>query len=163
MFQVGDRCVYPLHGVFSVEAIEEREFLGGSQLYYILEETVKSLNGMCLMIPFKMKSEKKVRLIVDTATMKHVLLTLFSHETDQSISWRERCRINTDKMGSGDIYQETEVIRDLTRLNEIKKLGMAEKDMLQKAIHTLMSELALVNNINEEQARDLLQRTINEH
>lgn len=45
-----------------------------------------------------------------------------------------------------------EVVRDLTRRDDLKKLSVGEKRTLTKARQILCSELALARNITEEQA-----------
>src|SRR6185312_7560541 len=47
-FQIGDKAVYPAHGVGEVTAIENREISGMSQTFYILRILD---NGMKIMIP----------------------------------------------------------------------------------------------------------------
>src|SRR5512141_1956179 len=47
-FKVGDKAVYPAHGVGEVTAIENREISGTSQTFYILRILD---NGMKIMIP----------------------------------------------------------------------------------------------------------------
>ena len=48
MFEVGDKAVYPGHGVGVIEAIETKQILGKKQIFYILRI---SDNGMTIMIP----------------------------------------------------------------------------------------------------------------
>ena len=48
MFKVGDLAVYPAQGVGKIEAIENREFMGSQQLFYIMKIMG---NGIKIMIP----------------------------------------------------------------------------------------------------------------
>ena len=70
----------------------------------------------------------------------------------RSIYWHEF----TDKIKTGDIYEEVAVIRDLLRIKNKRKLGMADKNMLDNARQILISEVVLVKDIPHEQATHLL-------
>jgi CarD family transcriptional regulator len=72
----------------------------------------------------------------------------------------QRHRVNMHKIKSGDIYEGAEVIRDLMRINNKKKLGMTEKNMLDNARQILISEVELVKGILQEQAAELIDRVI---
>ena len=48
MFQIGDYVCYPMHGVGTVESIEEQTVLGETSKYYLLRFTY---NRMTAMIP----------------------------------------------------------------------------------------------------------------
>ncbi|PTX52202.1 CarD family transcriptional regulator [Melghirimyces profundicolus] len=157
MFKVGDKVVYPLFGAGVIEAIEEKEILGEKQLYYILK---MSLGKMEMMIPSVKMEQSGVRQVVDEETMEEVLDLLHDGESDSTIAWNQRYRINMDKMKSGDIYKGSEVIRDLIRINKQKPLGTGEKKMLDDAMQIMVSELALVKGIGEKEALDLLNQVV---
>ena len=48
MFQIGDKAVYPGHGVGVIEAIETKQISGRELMFYILRVLD---NGMTIMIP----------------------------------------------------------------------------------------------------------------
>jgi len=48
MFQIGDKAVYPGHGVGIIEAIETKRISGKEQIFFILRILE---NGMTIMIP----------------------------------------------------------------------------------------------------------------
>ena len=48
MFQIGDKAVYPGHGVGVIEAIETKQISGKELMFYILRVLD---NGMTIMIP----------------------------------------------------------------------------------------------------------------
>lgn len=136
-----------------IEAVEEKEILGEKKRYYIINI---SLGNVQIMIPAGKIDNVGIRHIVDRDTMEHVLLTFNDPQSDSSVSWNQRFRINMDKMKTGDIYKTTEVIRDLIHINKEKTLGTGEKKLLDNAKQILISELALVEEIGEEQAIQLL-------
>ena len=59
---------------------------------------------------------------------------------------------NVDLVGVRDIVKVAEVVRDLTRRDDLKKLSTGEKRMLTKARGILTSELALARGIDKADA-----------
>lgn len=160
MFQVGDKVVYPMHGAGVIESIEEKEFLGEMQKYYIIKITS---NNLKIMIPTNKISTSDLRLINDESTLKNVLLTLNDGETnkDEMAPAKERNIIFTEKIKSGSLRKNAEVVRDLMFINDIKPLNTTEKQLLDKAKKLLVSEIALIKDITNTQADDLLMKIIN--
>lgn len=160
LFQVGDKVVYPMHGAGVIESIEEKEFLGEMQRYYIIKITS---NNLKIMIPTNKISTSDLRLINDESTLKNVLLTLNDGETnkDEMAPAKERNIIFTEKIKSGSLRKNAEVVRDLMFINDIKPLNTTEKQLLDKAKKLLVSEIALIKDITNTQADDLLMKIIN--
>ncbi|SHI94722.1 transcriptional regulator, CarD family [Clostridium amylolyticum] len=160
MFQIGDKVVYPMHGAGVIESIEEKEFLGEMQRYYIIKITS---NNLKIMIPTNKISTSDLRLINDESTLKNVLLTLNDGETnkDEMAPAKERNLIFTEKIKSGSLRKNAEVVRDLMFINDIKPLNTTEKQLLDKAKKLLVSEIALIKDITNIQADDLLMKIIN--
>lgn len=160
LFQIGDKVVYPMHGAGVIESIEEKEFLGEMQRYYIIKITS---NNLKIMIPTNKISTSDLRLINDESTLKNVLLTLNDGETnkDEMAPAKERNLIFTEKIKSGSLRKNAEVVRDLMFINDIKPLNTTEKQLLDKAKKLLVSEIALIKDITNIQADDLLMKIIN--
>ncbi|MEG6522770.1 CarD family transcriptional regulator [Desulfotomaculum sp. 1211_IL3151] len=153
MFQVGDKVFYPMHGASVIEAIEEKEILGIKRPYYVM-----TIRGMQVMFPIE--SKLGIRPVVDLDILEDVITTLNQGESDLNLNPNQRYRNNMSKMKSGDIYQGAQVIRDLIRLGKKKTLAVGDKAMLDNAQQILLSELALVKGIAQEQAIDLLNEVI---
>lgn len=154
MFEIGEKIFYPMYGAGIVEAIEEKEILGKRQSYYILNMTLSNLQ---VMIPTANTVHLEIREVVDSAILENALALFHRgqpHSAEDSPKLRQR--IHMDKMKSGDVYEGVQVICDLMFLNKKKKLGSADKSMLDKARQMLISELALVKGLNQEQAARLL-------
>lgn len=155
MFQVGDQIVYPLHGVGTIEAIEEKEILGYKRLYYIVHVPQTRME---MMIPQDKAESFGIRRLVESAIFEEILENFNEGITDPLLYKNQRyCTdINLKRMKSGDIRKGTEIIRDLTRKNLIGKLGKDDTKMLEGARHMFISELMQVRSITEEKAADLL-------
>jgi CarD family transcriptional regulator len=159
MYSIGDKIFYPMHGAGVIEAIEEKEVLGEKRQYYIMN---LSLGKLHVMIPTQKTTTLGVREIVNASVMENVL-NLFSSNSDTEtvVHPNQRYRNNMDKMKTGDIYEGARVIRDLSRISKKKSLGTSDKLMLNNARQILISELVLVNNMEEDQASSYLNEVIN--
>jgi len=160
MFEIGDKIFYPIHGAGVIEAIEEKDFLGVKQLYYVMN---MHLRNMQIMIPLGKTADLGIRQVVDLDILENVLTFFNQGQPDLTIKSNQRYRINMDKMKSGDIYEGAEVIRDLVCMSKKKILGTGDKMMLDNAKQILISELMLVKGIATEQASDILDRAINNY
>lgn len=156
MFQIGDKVFYPMHGAGIIESIEEREILGEIGLYYIMK---MAMGNMKVMIPRQKADHLLIREVVNSAILEEVVAILQQKGDmvpEVNSPYQQRQRINMDKMKSGDIFEGAQVIYELSYLNKAKKLGIAEKTMLDNAKQMLISELVLVKGIDEYQAVSLI-------
>lgn len=157
MFQVGDKIFYPMHGAGVIEAIEEKEILGEKKKYYIIKIALKKIK---IMVPVDKAEQLIIREVVEPETLDNVLSLMRTKEiVPDNHSYQERQRTNIEKMKSGDIYEEAQVICELTSLSKIKKLGMGERMLLNNAREMLISELMLVKGISEKDAERILDET----
>lgn len=150
MFQIGDNIVYPMHGAGIIEAIEEREFSGKKQQYYVIK---MSISNMQVMIPTGKILSSSIRPVTDILALKHII-HIFQHgESDRLLPWKQRYKVNADKIKTGEIQEGAEVVRDLMRMKKEKALNASEKKMLDNAHEFLISELGLIKGITENQIK----------
>ncbi|MBE5107452.1 CarD family transcriptional regulator [Bacillus thuringiensis] len=150
MFQIGDNIVYPMHGAGIIEAIEEKEFSGKKQQYYVIK---MSISNMQVMIPMDKILSSSIRPVTDILALKHII-HIFQHgESDKSLPWKQRYKVNTEKIKTGEIQEGAEVVRDLMRIKKEKALNTSEKEMLDNAHEFLISELGLIKGITENQIK----------
>jgi CarD family transcriptional regulator len=148
MFQIGDNIVYPMHGAGIIEAIEEKEFSGKKQQYFVIK---MSISNMQVMIPMGKILSSSIRPVTDILALKHII-HIFQHgESDRLLPWKQRYKVNTDKIKTGKIQEGAEVVRDLMRMKKEKALNTSEKKMLDNAHEFLISELGLIKGITENQ------------
>ena len=81
---------------------------------------------------------------------------------EEPTNWSRRFKANQEKIATGDIVKVAEVVRDLTRRDDLKKLSTGEKRMLTKARGILTSELALARNIEKSAAAERLDAVLAE-
>lgn len=146
MFGVGDYIVYPMHGAGTIDAIEEKDILGQKQAYYI----IKMPGEVKVMIPTTQADKVGIRKIIDKTGAIKVFDILGEDETQTDMNWNKRYRENMDKMKTGDIYEVADVVRNLSFKQKEKGLSTGEKKMLTNAKQILVSELALVESLNQD-------------
>lgn len=145
-FQVGDKAVYPAHGVAEVTGIEKHEVGGEQQSFYILRILD---NGVKVMIP---TGANGLREIMSDKEVGEVFVVLKKKEISvESTTWNRRYREYKDKIDSGDPRQIAEVLRDLCLLKNDKDLSFGERKMLDTAKSLLVKELSIAKEVNEDQ------------
>ena len=157
MFAVGDRVVYPMHGAGLIEKIEDRQILGETRAYYIIR--IKSGN-MQVMVPVKGAEDIGLRYFVYAGELDEIYKVLGSKYTPRDENWSRRNRDNMEKLKTGDPEQVAEVIRNLVRVDRVKKLSTGEKKLLNTARQILCSEMTMVLNVNDSAALALIDGSI---
>lgn len=160
MFQTGEKILYPMHGICRIENLEEKDILGEITLCYIVNV---SRIGMQVAIPVSKAENLGIRYAVATEMLESVLREFNLGETDPLVFENQRfCKESSKKkLKSGDIWQEREVIRDLTRKAQRSKLGPEDSTMLENARRIFISELMEVKGLEQEEAMQLLEEIMN--
>lgn len=153
LFQVGDFIVYPMQGAGVIESIEEKEVLGEKHQYYVIKMPISKMQ---VMIQIGKETKSRIRLVSDIPTLENVLQIFQYGQTDTNLSMKERYKINSEKLKTGNIKDGAEVVRDLMRINKSKTLNSSEKQMLESARKIFISELGLIKGLTENQATELL-------
>ncbi len=154
MFKIGDKAVYPAHGVGIIESIESREISGITQTFYTLR--IKE-SGMTIMIPVNNAENVGLRKVVDEDTVTKVYEIL--KERDNSIdnqTWNRRYREYMEKIKTGCVLEIAKVLRDLYLLKFDKELSFGEKKMLNTAKNLLIKELSIAKNTTESKMEEEL-------
>ncbi len=150
LFQIGDNIVYPMQGAGIIKAIEEKEITGKKQQYYVIK---MSASNMEIMIPEGKILNSNIRPVTDITALIHII-DIFQHgESDRLLTWKQRYKVNTDKIKTGKMQEGAEVVRDLMRIQKEKALNASEKKMLDNAHEFLISELGLIEGITENQIK----------
>ncbi len=157
MFSIGDKVVYPMHGAGVIQSIEEKEVLGETRAYYIMRIPY---GNMQVMVPVDGYEQAGLRAVVDPGYIGRVMETLAAASTAMDENWNRRLRDNSEKLKTGDPLQVAEVIRNLVRVERVKKLSAGEKKLLTNARKILASEMELVMNISEQAAADMIDGAI---
>ena len=155
-FKVGDKAVYPAHGVGVVQGIESTEIAGKKQQFYILRMLEK--NDITIKVPVD-TAKKRLRRVIPGEEVKKVFEKLKDRNgmtADHHQTWNRRYRIYKEKIDSGELLQIAEVLRDLSLLKFDKDLSFSERKMLDQARALLTKELAIAMDMGEDEVEEEL-------
>jgi CarD family transcriptional regulator len=158
-YRVGDTVVYPHHGAAVIEKRETRNITGEDRDYLVLRLTYGDLT---LMVPADATDEVGLRNVVSKAEVEEVLAVLKRRDGTMPTNWSRRFKANYEKLRSGDIFQVSEVVRNLALREREKGLSAGEKRMLTKSKQILVSELAAAIKKDEEAAEALLDKVLSD-
>jgi CarD family transcriptional regulator len=156
-FQIGDKVVYPNQGVGTVENISTRSFGTALEKFYLLRF---GGNRMTVLVPFSNVANIGLRGVTQHRQISRVLSFLANGDCAFSHDWKVRYRENAEKMQSGDLLQAAEVLKSLLQVHMERALSFREKNMLDRARHMLVSEIATARDIPELHATVMLQRAL---
>ncbi len=156
-FHIGDRVVYPNHGVGIVEQIGSRTLGQQVERYYLLN--IKSSN-LKVTIPFHSVETVGLRRLVKNGEIQKILDYLSDGDGDSAADWKDRFKENSDRMRTGSLLEVAAVLKSLLVLKESKSLSFREKKMLERARYLLVSELAMARNCEEANIEVLLTKSL---
>jgi len=157
LFQVGEKVVYPNHGIGTIENISSRSFGSQFERFYLLRLTY---NSMTVMVPFSHVGEIGLRKVTRNGEVARVLSFLAEGGCRRHVDWKDRFKENSDRMRNGSLIGIAEVLKSLLLLQAEKPLSFREKKMLDRARHMLITELSISRGLREPDVIDLLQRAL---
>ena len=158
-FAVGDKAVYPVHGVAEVMALEQRDIGGNTTAVYIL----KVLDtGLKIMVPTVNAGSVGLRDLISSKQVKEVYSILKSRDIPRDTqTWNRRYREYMEKIKTGSVFEIAEVLRDLYLLKGDKDLSFGERKMLDTARSLLIKELAFAKGVTEQDIENDLKKIFN--
>jgi CarD family transcriptional regulator len=156
-FQVGDKVVYPNHGVGVIEQISSRTIGANVQKFYLLKIKASSLK---VEVPFNNVDAVGLRPVVKNGEVNKILSFLMDGKCDNHQDWKYRFKENSDKMRTGSLLEVAIVLKSLLLLAKEKPLSFREKKMLDRARYLLVTELAMVKNSEETEIEDVLNKAL---
>jgi len=158
-FKVGDKVVYPNHGVGVIEDVQDRSIGGIDSSFYRLR--ILSTDST-VMIPVGNTSTVGLRKVLTKRQITQVMKVLKNGEVATYDDWKGRFQANSEKMRTGDILAVAEVMKSLTILNEVKPLSYRERKMLDRARFLLISELAEAGGKTTERIEEQIDEALEE-
>jgi CarD family transcriptional regulator len=152
-FDIGDKVVYPNHGVGIIEQISNRTMGSTVERFYLLR--IKSSN-LKVMVPFRNIATVGLRRMVKNGEIEKILEYLTDGKCESHSDWKYRFKENSDKMRTGSLMDVAAVMKSLLQLSQLKPLSVAEKKMLERSRQLLVSELAMARNWGETEVEDEL-------
>lgn len=157
MFSQGEKVVYPGHGVARIARILEKRVAGKIDRFFEL----KFLNtDMTILVPVENTTTVGMRPLCSKEHILKVLQRLsepkmeIAHESGGAINWNKRNKDYQGKIRTGSLDDIGEIYRDLFGAERLKELSFGEKILLQQTEMFLVEEIALVENISEEVAKE---------
>ncbi len=147
-FKVGDKTVYPGHGVGVVRNVVTMDFDGYRQTFYV----VKILdNGMTIKVPIQNASALGMRDVIGDTQLRKVYEVLKNHDVPaDKQTWNRRYREYLNKIQTGDPIEVGKVYRDLALLRRTKNLSFGERKMFDQAQALLVQEIAVAKDTDEK-------------
>lgn len=142
-FKIGDKVVYPNHGVGVIEQVTSKSIGDKVDSFYRLR--ILSTDST-VMVPVGNTSAVGLRKVLTKRQINRVLGVLKNGEVATYDDWKGRFQANSEKMRTGDILAVAEVLKSLSVLSEVKPLSYRERKMLDRARFLLISELAEASN-----------------
>jgi CarD family transcriptional regulator len=148
-FDVGQKVVYPNHGVSVIEKVEEGEIDGMKQTYVHLRLLS---NNSKVMDPQDNLELVGLRPLCTEDEIDALFEILEDGDVDTYKDWKGRYKQNLDKMKTGDLVEVARVLKNLRLVSQKKSLSFREKKMYELAKYFIVSEVAHVRDIREGQA-----------
>lgn len=140
-FKVGDKVIYPNHGLGVVEKVEEKTIMGTTCGFFHLR--ILS-NETTVLVPVANVDNVGLRRAITDEEVERLFGILGDGVIDNHANWKGRFKDNSDKMRSGSIYDMCDVLKSLTFLAKSKSLSFREKRMLDRAKSLIVSEVSEV-------------------
>src|SRR5438270_4609172 len=157
-FRIGEKAVYPAHGVAEVIGIEKKEINTSVCSFYVLKVLA---TGMQILVPKEKADQVGLRPIASADEIDEVFDIL--SEKDVHIdkqTWNRRYRGFMEKIKTGSLFDVAEVYRDLYRLKSTKTLSFGERRMLDTAKNLIVKELAVARKAPEAKIEKDLERAV---
>ncbi len=156
-FQVGDKVIYPNHGLGVVEKIEEKTILGTTCGFFHLR--ILS-NETTVLVPVVNVDNVGLRRAITDEEVERLFHLLGDGKIDNHQNWKGRFKDNSDKMRTGSIYDMADVLKSLTFLAKSKSLSFREKRMLDRAKSLIISEISEVMRLTVLEVEDRVEKAL---
>jgi CarD family transcriptional regulator len=156
-YKIGDKVVYPNHGVGIIEQISYGSLNGRTETYYMLRITSSSLK---VMVPRSNAVTVGLRPVIRNGEADKVLGYLEKGKFNSHHDWKHRFKENCERMRTGSLIEVAAVLKSLVALSRTKPLSFREKKMLDRAKYLLVTELATARNTSAELVENMLVKSL---
>ncbi len=138
-YKIGDKVVYPNHGVGMIEQINFGVMNGRTEKYFMVEDFFErpESHGSC-----NQRESVGLRHVIRNGETLKVLTFLEKGKPNSHHDWKHRFKENSERMRTGELIEVAAVLKSLVSLSRTKPLSFREKKMLERAKFLLVSELA---------------------
>ena len=156
-YKIGDKVVYPNHGVGVIEQISYGVLNGRTERYYMIRVVV---SGLRVMVPQSNAATVGLRSVIRSTDTSKVLGFLERGKLNSHHDWKHRFKENSERMRTGSLLEVAVVLKSLVSLSRSKPLSFREKKMLERAKYLLVSEMATARNLTAENAEGLVVKSL---
>ncbi len=159
-YNIGDKAVYPGHGVGEIEAIETKKINDMELSFYIM----KIINsGLKIMVPVNNIKGTGMRDLIDEDDIEKVLAILKERDIKiENITWNKRFKDYNERLKSGSILEVATVLRDLVILGKTKELSFGEKRMYEMAVNLISQEISFVKQQSQNEVISYIEKILKE-
>lgn len=151
-FQVGDRVVYPSHGVGEIIEIESQSIAGITLEVYVISFPQ---DKMTLKVPVSSKIANGLRPLADNSEIDQVYKTLQGKPKRGNKMWSRRAQEYEAKINSGELVAIAEVVRDLYK-NVDSDRSYSERNIYETALNRIVTEISILEKTTKEDAESKL-------
>jgi CarD family transcriptional regulator len=156
-FQVGDKVIYPNHGLGVIEKIEEKTILGTTCGFFHLRIIS---NETTVLVPVANVDNVGLRRAITDEEVERLFHLIGDGKIENHANWKGRFKDNSDKMRTGSIYDMADVLKSLTFLSKSKSLSFREKRMLDRAKSLIVSEVSEVMRVTAADIEDRVEKAL---
>src|SRR5712671_3149751 len=146
-YKIGDKVVYPNHGVGVVEQISYGVLNGRTERYFMIR-IVSS--GLRVMVPQSNAMTVGLRSVIRSTESTKVLGFLETGKLNSHHDWKHRFKENSERMRTGSLLEVAVVLKRLVSPRRSKPFPLREKKMLERAEYLLVSEKGTSRNTTAE-------------
>src|SRR5207253_2958882 len=117
-YKIGDKVVYPNHGVGLIEQISYGMLNGRTEKYYMLR-IVSS--GLKVMVPQSNAAAVGLRPVIRSGETEKVMGFLEKGKFNSHHDWKHRFKENSERMRTGSLIEVAAVLKSLVALRVLLK------------------------------------------
>ena len=156
-FKIGDKVVYPNHGIGVIEDIQKSPATESNGSYYRLRILA---NDSTVMVPAGNAHQVGLRRVIPKKEIEKVFGILQDGDIPTYSNWKGRFQENSNRMRTGEILEVAAVLKNLSLLSQKKNLSYRERRMLDKARYLVVSEIAEVEKTSEALVEEKVEKAV---
>jgi CarD family transcriptional regulator len=151
-YLVGDKIVYPNHGVGEIEQISYGVLEGRTERYFMIR--ILS-SGLRVMVPSSQAVSLGLRRVTHSKETAKAL-----HFLETGAPTPRQFGKNSQRKGIGSLLEEAVMMKSLVSLSRRKPLSFREKKQLERAKGILVNAMSTTQHISKESAESLLKESL---
>lgn len=156
-FKVGDKVVHRVHGPGEITALEEKELMGHTSLYYVVD-----LAQMLIWVPVDSSENTSLRPLADPEEFDHLIDILRSPAMPLPDDRMERRMLLSSAIQGGDLETTCRIIRDLSCQSKNRRLSEYDASVLERARYLFLNEWTLTSSYSIDEADQALEQALAE-